>query len=132
MADAARRLAPAMTLDDLAADPAAVESLPPGEVAVMLVRALTVAGTLQARITRQAVMDAAQLRGQQRVLSYADVAERIGVSVSWVERHLDALPPRRNYGGMPGWLEADINEYLRTAPRYLLSAQDRRRARRVA
>lgn len=129
MADAARQLAPVIGLDDIVADPAAVDTLSQGEVAAMLVRALTAAGTLQARITRQAVMDAAHLRHQQRVLDYHDVAARLGRSVSWVERHLDALPPRREFAGAAGWLESDINEFLRVAPRYARDAHDGRRRR---
>lgn len=114
----ARHLAAIPSLDDLAADPGAVEALSTADVGALMVRALTVVGTLQARVMRQAVMDAAALRGQERILYTADVGERLKRSTSWIEKNLDALPPRRAVAGSPGWREADINDWIRTRPRY--------------
>jgi hypothetical protein len=106
------------TLDDLAADPGAVEVLSNAQAATLMIRALTVAGTLQARVMRQAVMDAAEVRFRERVLSTADVAEKLNRSISWIEKNLDVLPPRRALAGSPGWREADINDWIRNLPRY--------------
>lgn len=83
-----------------------------------MVRAMTVVGTLQARIIREAVMDAAVVRGRERVLTTAEVAAKLSRSISWVEKNLDALPPRRALAGSAGWREADINDWIRNLPRY--------------
>lgn len=119
MAEAVRRLRALATLDDIAGDPASAEELSPGEVSTLLVRAHTVAGILQGRIARQAVMDASMLRGRERILSAEQVAERIGRSISWIEKHFDSLPPRRAIGGAPGWREEDINAYIRNSKPYV-------------
>jgi predicted DNA-binding transcriptional regulator AlpA len=114
----ARHLPAVPSLDDLAADPGAVEALSTAEVGALMVRALTVVGTLQARVMRQAVMDAAVLRSREGILGTAEVGKRLNRSISWVEKNLDVLPPRRALAGSPGWREADINDWIRTRPRY--------------
>lgn len=106
----------AASLDAVAADPSAVESLSDGEVASLLVRALEVQGILQGRVVRGAVLDAAAQRGRERVLTTAEVARKLGRSVSWVEKHLDALPPRRSLAGSPAWREVDIDDWIRSRP----------------
>lgn len=112
----ARRLDGCPSLDDIAADPVAVEALSDAEVAALMVRAVAVQGTLQARVLRGAVLDAAALRGRERMLTAAEVAERLGRSVSWLEKHKASLPPRRSLAGSPAWREADIDEWIRTRP----------------
>ncbi len=114
----ARRVSALPSLDDIVADPGVAESLSDAEVATLLVRALAVQGALQARVLRRAVLDAAALRGRERMLTTTQVAERLERSVSWVEKNLDALPPRRSLAGSPGWREADIDEWIRNAARY--------------
>jgi predicted DNA-binding transcriptional regulator AlpA len=116
MAEPARHLAATSSLDDLADDPGAVEALSTAEVGALMVRALTVVGTLQARVTRQAVMDAAVLRSRERILSTAEVGERLSRSTSWIEKNLDALPPRPALAGSPGWREGDINDWIHPGP----------------
>lgn len=115
---AARRVSVVASLDDIAADPGAVELLSDAEVATLIMRVLAVQGTLQARVLRRAVLDAAALRGRERMLTTAEVAERLGRSVSWVEKNLRILPPRRSVGGFPCWREADIDDWIRNTPRY--------------
>lgn len=118
MGEPARRIAAVTSLDDLAADPGAVEALSDAAVATLMMRALAVVGTLQARVVRRAVFDAAALRGRERILNTAQVAERLGRSKSWVEKNLHALPSRRSLAGAPGWREIDIDEWIRNAPSY--------------
>lgn len=118
MAGAARTLSTAPSLDDLAANPDAAEVLSTAEVATLIVRALTVVGALGARVVRDAVMDGSALRGNERMIGTEAVADRLDRSISWVEKHLDDLPPRRALAGSPAWREADINDWIRTTPRY--------------
>lgn len=118
MGEPARQLAAAPSLDALAADPGASDMLSHAEASVLLGRALSVVGVLQAQLMRQAVLDTAGRRSRERLLSTADVAERLHRSVSWVEKNLHNLPPRRALGGTPGWREADIDALIRSAPPY--------------
>ena len=114
----ARRVSASRSLDDIAADPTAVEELTDAEVATLLMRALAVQGTLQARVMHRAVVDAAVLRDRERLLTTAEVARKLGRSVSWVEKNLNILPRRRSLGGSPVWREGDVDEWIRSAPKY--------------
>lgn len=113
---AVRSLAASPSLDDIAADPGAIEALSDAEVSALMFRALAVQGALQARVVRRAVLDAAAQRGRERMLTITEVAERLGRSVSWVEKNKASLPPRRSLAGSPAWREADIDEWIRTRP----------------
>ena len=46
------------------------------------------------------MLDAAALRGRERILTTAEVSERLGRSVSWVEKNLHAWP-RRSLAASP-------------------------------
>lgn len=118
MAEAARQLAPVVTLDDLFVDAGHADELSEAQLSTMLMRAMVVVGTLQAQVARRAVFDAAHARGHERMLDAADVAQRVGRSLRWVTDHLKILPPRRDLGGSPMWREADIEEWIRARPRY--------------
>jgi predicted DNA-binding transcriptional regulator AlpA len=74
--------------------------------------------TLHARVLRRAVLDAAGLRGHERMLTTDEVSKRLGRSKSWIEKNLHVLPPRRALAGSPGWREADIDEWIRNTPKY--------------
>lgn len=113
MADAARQLHSVVTIDDLAAAPERVDELGDIEVSTMMVRCFGVLGALQGRVIRRSLIDAAETRARERMLTSADVADRLGMSLSWVEKNTDRLPARRNVAGTARWREADINEYIR-------------------
>src|SRR5262245_45829439 len=105
------------SLDEIAADPASVDALGEAEAAQLMQRAQIVIYALQARQARQAMLEVMAMKGRERCLSPREVAERLGRSVSGVEKHLAALPPRRSFAGALGWRESEINEWIRNAPR---------------
>jgi hypothetical protein len=49
------------------------------------------------------------------VLDYAGVAAFLGVSRSWVEKHIADLPPRRSFAGTPRWLKSSWRSGSETA-----------------
>lgn len=118
MAEAARQLAPAITLDDLFVDAGHADGLSEAQLATLLMRALTVVGALQAQVAKRSVFAAAHVGRQERLLDAADVSKRVGRSVRWIVDHMKILPPRRMVGGSPMWREADIDEWIRSRPRY--------------
>src|SRR5262245_34451011 len=105
------------SLDQIAADPASVDALSDAEAAQLMQRAQIVVYALQVRHARPAMLEVMATKGRERCLSPREVAERLGRSVSWVEKHLAALPPRRSFGGALGWRESEINDWIRNAPR---------------
>lgn len=46
------------------------------------------------------------------------VAALIGLSVSWVEKHPDELPPRRSVAGNPRWVKSEVLAWIAQRPVY--------------
>jgi hypothetical protein len=44
---------------------------------------------------------------EDSLIDKESVAALIGMSVSWVEKHSDDLPPRRSVSGNPRWLKSE-------------------------
>ncbi len=47
-----------------------------------------------------------------------EVARMIGLSTSWVEKHVKVLPPRVSVHGMPRWRRSDIHRWVKARPDY--------------
>lgn len=106
------------TLDQLAADLSKVESLPQ-EVKKSIwpnVRALE--AVLALGIITGSHQGGKTPPPDDALIGVDDVAHLIGMSVSWVEKHPDALPARRSVEGNPRWLKSEILTWLKTRPVY--------------
>ena len=101
------------TLDDLAHDPASAALLSEEDAVALLLRCAAV----QAAITEGRSAVTAR-KSADRLLDEAQVAEVIGMSRSWVQKHVHDLPPRRSVGGSPRWLLSEIERWMRTRPGY--------------
>ena len=102
------------TLDQLLADPAKVTTLPP-EVARRYLIALA---TLQPVLILQSERGAKIPVHDDLLIGAAEVSALIGLSVSWVEKHPDALPARRSVEGNPRWLKSEVVAWVKSRPVY--------------
>jgi predicted DNA-binding transcriptional regulator AlpA len=107
------------SLDDVAEDPTLAIDLDPVVILALHARALHALTALEAplllRATRQPAREA-QSDGQ--LLDARAVAAVLDVSVSWVEKHVRDLPPRRSLCGSPRWLRSDLDRWIHTRPSY--------------
>lgn len=110
------------SLDELVAEPATAAELPAGAAVAMLKRCNEVLAAhealreaLRARIASAAT---AAGNGKPALLSTEDVARLLGRSKSWVEHHLDDLPPRCTLLGAPVWHRRVIEEWVESLPEY--------------
>jgi predicted DNA-binding transcriptional regulator AlpA len=55
---------------------------------------------------------------EEQLVGTPEVAEMLGRGKSWVEHHLDDLPPRRSLLGQPVWLRRDIEAWIKNLPKY--------------
>lgn len=51
-------------------------------------------------------------------MAVPEVAERIGMSASWVEKHTADLPTRVSVGGNPRWRKSDLDRWIKHRPEY--------------
>ncbi len=110
------------SIADLAADPARVVSLPAeaarvvlGQVAAEVARWQTLAEALRQRVVAST---AAPAEDGTVMLGVDDLARLLGRRRSWVEHHVDDLPPRRSLCGQPVWLRSDVERWLKGLPTY--------------
>jgi hypothetical protein len=106
---------PIPTLDELAADPEKLESLPAEAVRALLVKHAVVGQVL---LTRLLAPEPKTNRASQQLVGAAEVADMLGRGKSWVEHHLDDLPPRRSLCGQPVWLKCDVEAWMKHLPKY--------------
>jgi hypothetical protein len=104
-------------LDELAADLAKVATLPLETVKQLVVKHAAVGEVLLARLIMAEPKPNRDSAGEM-VVGTAEVAEMIGRGKSWVEHHLDDLPPRRSLLGSPVWLKRDVERWIRSLPEY--------------
>jgi hypothetical protein len=108
------------TLDELAAEPGKVDALPVEAVKRLLVRNRAVGEALLARLISEPAGEPKSngMEGDDRLIGAAAVGEMIGRSRSWVEHHLDKLPPRLSLIGEPVWLKRDVERWIKGLPKY--------------
>ena len=106
------------SLDELAADLKLVKNLPP-EVA--LDRYLVCMSVLMT-LGPQLAIRKTEPSSTNCFLNVDDVAQLIGMSGSWVEKHVKDLPPRKSIVGNPRWEKRDIEHWMKNRPIYGKSA----------
>jgi len=104
------------SLDEL--DPAKAAELPVEIVKQLVVKHITVVQLLLARLISGSTTDAKPNGDSELIIGTAGFAAMIGRSKSWVEHHLDDLPPRRSLLGEPVWLKRDVERWIRGLPDY--------------
>jgi predicted DNA-binding transcriptional regulator AlpA len=115
------RLVAAPSLDDLIADPERARDLPADvarALAFQCVRVLAALHFAAADGDSRPAHPARPVADGERLLTPADVAARIGMSVSWVEKHTRDLPPRVSVAGTPRWRNRDIDRWIKNRPVY--------------
>jgi predicted DNA-binding transcriptional regulator AlpA len=107
-------LADVPSLDSLLADPRKAATLPP-DVARSYLIALA---SLQPVLLLQSERGAKISLPDDPLIGVDAVAHLIGMSVSWVEKHPDALPVRRSVEGNPRWLKSEVIAWVKSRPLY--------------
>jgi predicted DNA-binding transcriptional regulator AlpA len=105
-----------ISLADIVRDPSVLQDVPDGDLVALLERALIVVEILRVRfVTRGIPIDR---RSDDDLIEMTEAASMVGVSKSWVEKHLAELPPRRDLCGLPRWLRSDLKAWIRNRPQY--------------
>jgi hypothetical protein len=110
------------TLDELGADPTKTAVLPVEVASAMLRQCAAKIAAYQAlsealRI-RIAASGAAHHHDGEQLVGAEEVARMLGRGKSWVEHHLDELPPRRSLLGQPVWIRRDVERWIVRLPTY--------------
>ena len=58
------------------------------------------------------------LAPEERLLDVSEVASMIGMSGSWVEKHVKDLPHRVSVIGNPRWKKSDVEKWMKNLPTY--------------
>ncbi len=106
------------TLDELAADPSKVAALPRAAIQTLLHRCVSVQAVLLGALAVSEPNRAASRDDSERLLTVPEVAERIGMSESWVEKHTADLPTRVSVAGTPRWRKSDLDRWIKNRPQY--------------
>lgn len=108
------------TLDELAADPERARTMPAELAHAFVWKCLTVLAALQSaqHVSQGARTVPAAADNGERLLTVPEVAERIGMSVSWVEKHPADLPARVSIAGNPRWRKSDLERWIKNRPEY--------------
>jgi predicted DNA-binding transcriptional regulator AlpA len=105
-----------VSLDDLASQPDRACALGADDARRLFSRAMVTVAALSAALQND--QQRAPFREGSGLLRVDDVAQRIGMSRSWVQKHTRDLPPRVRVGGEARWREGDIDAWIRTRPRW--------------
>lgn len=110
------RAAGGIGLDELARDPECVSAVASDDARRLFTRAIGVLLALSSVLQRDQASRA--VPRESRLLRADEVACRIGMSKSWVEKNAGELPPRVRVGGGGRWIESEIDTWIRTRPRW--------------
>lgn len=105
-------MVPVPTLDELAADPSRAGELPADVAWGLLARLLAVQTALLARLPL-GTGNAAEGPGEDHVLTVAEAAETLGVSVDWLYRRADKLSFTVRLGKQVRFSARGIERYIR-------------------
>jgi predicted DNA-binding transcriptional regulator AlpA len=105
------------TLDELAANPAKASTLPAEIVKELVVKHAAVGEVLLARLIVAEPKPNGD-SGGDGIVGSDEVGRMLGRSRSWIEHHLDDLPPRRSLLGAPVWLRRDVEAWIKNLPKY--------------
>ena len=114
------KLASIPSLDELADQPERARKLSGEVVAFLYYRAVTVLAALGPTFITP-VPSSHQGRLEEdddRLIGPEDVALMVGMSVSWVEKHVRVLPERVSVLGNPRWRKHDIKRWIKSRPTY--------------
>jgi len=108
------------TLDELAAHPERAGDLP----VEVLLSLLAKCGALQTGLLGALFATSGRNRHMpanddgERLLTVPEVAARIGMSPSWVEKHTADLPMRVSVAGNPRWRKSDLERWIKNCQQY--------------
>lgn len=103
------------SIDQLIADPAKVATLPPETARDLSIRLATLQPLLIGQAMKAMPKDKLQ---DDSFVDKTEVAGLISLSVSWIEKHPDDLPPRFSVEGNPRWLKSEVLAWMKSRPRY--------------
>jgi predicted DNA-binding transcriptional regulator AlpA len=106
------------SLDQIAADPARVRDLPADAAMDLYYRALAALAALGASLAKPGPAPRPSRSDEEGLIGPDEVAALIGLSVSWVEKHVRDLPERVSVLGNPRWRKRDVVAWLKARPRY--------------
>ncbi len=105
-------------LDDLAAQPELAQALS-AEVAIKLHwQCVSVLHALMVPLMNNGHKNSLPPVATDTLLGPKEVAQMIGMSVSWVEKYTKELPPRVSLVGHPRWRKGDIERWMKNLPEY--------------
>jgi predicted DNA-binding transcriptional regulator AlpA len=104
------------SLDALAADPSKAMLLSPASARTLLCSLAGVLPILIAQANKET--EKAASIPSDSLIDKEEVTSLIGMSISWVEKHPDSLPPRRSVEGNPRWLKSEVLAWVKNRPIY--------------
>jgi predicted DNA-binding transcriptional regulator AlpA len=108
------------TLDELASNPERARDLSADTARALAWKCLTALTALHVATSLTGTHAGAPMRADdgERLLTVPEVAERIGMSTSWVEKHTGDLPARVSVAGNPRWRKSDLERWIKNRPEY--------------
>jgi len=106
------------SLDELVEHPELVAELPAEVASALAGQAIAAFVALLPATASLPRAPSASEPSRPEFLDARAVAQVLGVSVSWVEKHVADLPPRRSLCGAPRWLRSDLEKWIKARPAY--------------
>lgn len=101
------------TLDEIAADPSLLDSLPRATVRSIYLKAATLTATCLARLVEPDTPITAPPTDSDRLLTVVEACTRLNVQASWLYRNSSKLPFVRKLGTQLRVSERALERYLR-------------------
>lgn len=106
------------TLDELAAHPERANDLASDVLRALAWKCVAVLTALNVASTAPSEPLTPLHDDGERLLTVPEVARRIGMSTSWVEKHTADLPARVSVAGNPRWRKHDLERWIKNRPEY--------------
>jgi predicted DNA-binding transcriptional regulator AlpA len=112
------RLSSTPDIRELLEDPSRVADLPAEVARALFVRVAALQAALTVTVVPASTPDDSPTYHGDRLLDAEQVGRLLGKSRSWVDHHVEDLPPRRRVGGEGRWSEKEIQRWIQNAPRW--------------